>query len=49
MKNPDFEKPADANKNNVYEVTVVVTDSGRPHRHAGREGGGNERRRRMER
>ena len=29
MKNPDFEKPADANKNNVYEVTVVVTDSGR--------------------
>ena len=29
MKNPDFEKPVDANKNNVYEVTVVVTDSGR--------------------
>ena len=29
MKNPDFEKPADANKNNVYEVAVVVTDSGR--------------------
>ena len=28
LKNPDFEKPADANKNNVYEVTVVVTDSG---------------------
>ena len=28
-KNPDFEKPVDANKNNVYEVTVVVTDSGR--------------------
>ena len=27
VKNPDFEKPADANKNNVYEVTVVVTDS----------------------
>ena len=27
MKNPDFEKPADANKNNMYEVTVVVTDS----------------------
>ena len=29
LENPDFEKPADANKNNVYEVTVVVTDSGR--------------------
>ena len=29
VDNPDFEKPADANKNNVYEVTVVVTDSGR--------------------
>ena len=29
VENPDFEKPADANKNNVYEVTVVVTDSGR--------------------
>ena len=28
MKNPDFEKPVDANKDNVYEVTVVVTDSG---------------------
>ena len=27
MKNPDFEKPVDANKDNVYEVTVVVTDS----------------------
>ena len=27
VENPDFEKPADANKNNVYEVTVVVTDS----------------------
>ena len=27
VKNPDFEKPMDANKNNVYEVTVVVTDS----------------------
>ena len=25
--NPDFEKPGDANKDNVYEVTVVVTDS----------------------
>ena len=24
---PDFEKPGDANKNNVYEVTIVVTDS----------------------
>ena len=23
---PDFEKPADANRNNVYEVTIVVTD-----------------------
>ena len=28
LKNPDFEKPADANKDNVYQVTVVVTDSG---------------------
>ena len=28
MENPDFEKPVDANKDNVYEVTVVVTDSG---------------------
>ena len=27
MENPDFEEPADANKDNVYEVTVVVTDS----------------------
>ena len=26
-KNPDFEDPVDANKDNVYEVTVVVTDS----------------------
>ena len=24
---PDFEKPEDANKDNVYEVTLVVTDS----------------------
>ena len=24
---PDFENPRDANKNNVYEVTIVVTDS----------------------
>ena len=24
---PDFEKPGDANKDNVYEVTLVVTDS----------------------
>ena len=24
---PDFEKPGDKNKNNVYEVTIVVTDS----------------------
>ena len=29
MENPDFEDPMDANGNNVYEVTVVVTDSGR--------------------
>ena len=29
LKNPNFEKPVDANENNVYEVTVVVTDSGR--------------------
>ena len=28
MSNPDFEKAADAGENNVYEVTVVVTDSG---------------------
>ena len=26
-KAPDYEKPGDANKDNVYEVTVVVTDS----------------------
>ncbi len=26
-KGPDFEAPGDANKNNVYEVTIVVTDS----------------------
>ena len=26
-KAPDYEMPADANKDNVYEVTVVVTDS----------------------
>ena len=25
---PDFEAPTDANKNNVYEVTVMATDSG---------------------
>ena len=25
---PNFEKPADANMDNVYMVTVVVTDSG---------------------
>ena len=24
---PDFEKPKDANEDNVYEVTLVVTDS----------------------
>ena len=24
---PDFENPRDANKDNVYEVTIVVTDS----------------------
>ena len=24
---PDFEMPGDANENNVYEVTIVVTDS----------------------
>ena len=29
VDNPDFEKPADADKDNVYQVTVVVTDSGR--------------------
>ena len=23
---PDFEKPADADKNNVYEVTITATD-----------------------
>ena len=28
VENPDFEDPADANRDNVYEVTVVVTDSG---------------------
>ena len=27
MANPDFENPGDANKDNVYEVTVVVEDS----------------------
>ena len=27
LKNPNFEKPVDSNKDNVYEVTVVVTDS----------------------
>ena len=26
-KGPDFEKPGDTNKDNVYEVTLVVTDS----------------------
>ena len=26
-KNPDYEDPKDANEDNVYEVTVVVTDS----------------------
>ena len=25
--NPDYESPGDSNRNNVYEVTVVVTDS----------------------
>ena len=25
--NPDFESPGDSNRNNVYEVTVVVTDT----------------------
>ena len=25
---PDFEKPADSNRDNVYMVTVVVTDAG---------------------
>ena len=24
---PDFEAPGDANKDNVYEVTIVVTDN----------------------
>ena len=27
-KGPDFEKPMDANKDNIYEVTVVATDPG---------------------
>ena len=27
VANPDFEKPGDANEDNVYEVTVVVEDS----------------------
>ena len=27
QEGPDYEKPGDANKDNVYEVTVVVTDS----------------------
>ena len=31
---PDYEKPGDANKDNVYEVTVVATDSWQ-HRHEG--------------
>ena len=25
--NPDYESPGDSNRNNVYEVTVVVTDT----------------------
>ena len=27
MANPDFEKPGDANEDNVYELIVVVEDS----------------------
>ena len=32
---PDFEANGDANGDNVYEVTVVLTDSKAKHRHAG--------------
>ena len=31
---PDFEDKKDGNTDNVYEVTVKVTDSGRPERHS---------------
>ena len=31
---PDYEMPGDANGDNVYEVTVVVTDSASQHRYA---------------
>ena len=29
-KSPDYEMPADRNKDNVYKVTVVVSDDGSP-------------------
>ena len=45
MKNPDFEKPVDANKNNVYRGDRGGHRLRQTHRHAGRESGGNERQR----
>ena len=41
---PNFEAPTDAGANNVYDVTVQVSDGTR-HRHAGDRGHGDERQR----
>ena len=40
---PDFENPLDANRDNVYEVTITVEDSARRHGHEERARDGHER------
>ena len=43
-QSPNYEAPADAGTDNVYNVTVVATDSDRPNGHDGRNRDGDQRR-----